>query len=35
MLIHERDVTVSNATTGQIIAEFTIDPSTNYQCRKS
>lgn len=34
LLIHDRDVTVSNATTGEIIAEHTIDPTRNYQPKK-
>lgn len=34
MLIHNRDVTVSSMNTGQVIAEFTIDPTKNYQPRK-
>nr|WP_281887345.1 IS481 family transposase [Agromyces rhizosphaerae] len=34
MLIHDRDVSVSNADTGEIIAEHTIDPSRDYQPRK-
>lgn len=32
-LIHNRDVSVSNTNTGQIIAEFTIDPSRDYQAK--
>jgi transposase InsO family protein len=35
MLIHDRDVTVSSMNTGQIIAEFTIDPAKNYQPKKT
>jgi transposase InsO family protein len=31
ILIHDRDVTVSNANTGEIITEHTIDPARNYQ----
>lgn len=31
MLIHDNHVITSNATTGQIIAEHTINPTTNYQ----
>ena len=31
MLIHDRDVTTSNANTGEILAEHTIDPTRNYQ----
>lgn len=31
ILIHNRDVTVSNMNTSEIIAEFTIDPAKNYQ----
>lgn len=34
LLIHDRDVTVSSATTGEIIAEHTIDPTRNYQPRR-
>lgn len=35
MLIHERDVTISDLDTGTPIAEYTIDPSKNYQPKKS
>ena len=35
MLIHDADVTISNATTGEIIRELTIDPTKNYQPRES
>jgi hypothetical protein len=35
MLIHDADVTISDATTGEIIRELTIDPSRNYQPRES
>lgn len=34
LLIHDRDVSVSNANTGEIIAEHTIDPTRNYQPKK-
>ena len=34
LLIHERDVSVSSMTTGDVIAEFTIDPARNYQRKK-
>lgn len=34
LLVHDRDVTVSSMNTGQIIAEFTIDPAKNYQPKK-
>lgn len=34
LLIHDRDVTVSDANTGEIIAEHTIDPTRHYQPRK-
>ena len=34
MLIQDRDVTVSSMTTGEIIAEFAIDPDKNYQRKK-
>ena len=34
MLIHDRDVDASNSNTGEIIAEFTIDPDKNYQRKK-
>ena len=34
MLIHDRAVSVSNANTGEIIAEHTIDPARNYQPRR-
>lgn len=34
LLIHDRDVTTSNANTGEIIAEHTIDPTRNYQPKK-
>lgn len=33
MLIHDADVTISDATTGEIIRELTIDPKRNYQPR--
>jgi transposase InsO family protein len=35
MLIHDADVTISDATTGEIIRELTIDPNRNYQPRTS
>ena len=35
MLIHNDDVTISDATTGEIIRELTIDPTRNYQPRKT
>jgi hypothetical protein len=35
MLIHDTDVTISDATTGEIIRDLTIDPTTDYQGRKS
>lgn len=31
MLVHDRNISVSNANTGEVIAEFTIDPNKNYQ----
>lgn len=34
LLIHDRDVTVSNANTGEIIAEHRIDPNKNYQPKR-
>lgn len=34
LLIHDRDVTTSDANTGEIIAEHTIDPTRDYQPRK-
>ncbi|WP_282826586.1 IS481 family transposase [Gulosibacter sediminis] len=34
MLIHDRDVVVSNSNTGETIGEFTIDPDKNYQRKK-
>ena len=34
MLIHDRNVTTSDANTGEIIAEHTIDPTRNYQPKK-
>jgi transposase InsO family protein len=34
MLIHDRDIVTSNANTGEIIAEHTIDPTHDYQPRK-
>jgi len=34
MLAHDRDVSVSNTNTGEIIAEFTIDPDKNYQPKR-
>ncbi|WP_091493040.1 IS481 family transposase [Microbacterium pygmaeum] len=34
LLIHDRDVVTSNANTGEIIAEHTIDPNRDYQPRK-
>ncbi|EHR48934.1 transposase [Saccharomonospora marina XMU15] len=34
ILIHDRNTTVSNADTGQIIAEHTIDPTKHYQPKK-
>ncbi len=34
LLIHDRDVTVSDANTGEIIAEHTIDPNRHYQPKK-
>jgi transposase InsO family protein len=34
LLIHDRDITTSNANTGEIIAEHTIDPTRNYQPKK-
>lgn len=33
LLIHDRNVVTSNATTGEIIAEHTIDPTRDYQPR--
>jgi len=33
MLIHDRDVTVSDLNTGEIIAEYTIDPARDYQAK--
>nr|WP_218844652.1 IS481 family transposase [Microbacterium pseudoresistens] len=33
LLTHNRDVTVSSMNTGEIIAEFTIDPDKNYQAK--
>jgi transposase InsO family protein len=35
MLIHDADVTISDATTGEIIRELTIDPTRDYQPRES
>jgi hypothetical protein len=35
MLIHENDVTISDATTGEIIRELVIDATRNYQPRKT
>lgn len=35
MLIHDADVTISDATTGEIIRELTIDPNRDYQPRES
>jgi transposase InsO family protein len=35
MLIHDADVTISDATTGEIIRELTIDPERDYQPRES
>lgn len=34
ILAHDRNATVSSLSTGQIIAEFTIDPDKNYQAKK-
>jgi hypothetical protein len=34
MLIHDRDVSVSDANTGEIISEHTIDPARDYQPRR-
>lgn len=34
MPIHENDVTISDATTGEIIRELTIDPNRDYQPKK-
>lgn len=34
LLIHDRDVTTSDANTGEIIAEHTIDPGRDYQPKK-
>ncbi|WP_425561802.1 IS481 family transposase [Microbacterium awajiense] len=34
LLIHDRDVSVSNANTGEIIAEHTIDPARDYQPKR-
>lgn len=34
LLIHDRDITVSDTNTGQIIAEFTINPDRDYQPKK-
>ena len=34
MLIHDREIVTSDANTGEIIAEHTINPATNYQPRK-
>jgi hypothetical protein len=34
MLIHEDAVTISDAITGEIIRELTIDPDRNYQSRQ-
>ncbi|NKX56913.1 IS481 family transposase, partial [Arthrobacter mobilis] len=34
MLVHDRDVTVTELGTGEILAEFTIDPARNYQPRQ-
>ena len=31
MLIHDANVTISDATTGEIIRELTIDPNRDYQ----
>ena len=31
MLIHDREIVTSNANTGEIIAEHTIDPNKDYQ----
>ena len=33
ILIHDRNVSVSNMNTGEIIAELTIDPTKNYQAK--
>jgi hypothetical protein len=35
MLIHDADVTICDATTGEIIRELTIDPTRDYQPRES
>ena len=35
ILIHDRDATVSSINTGEIIAEFTIDPKKDYQPKRS
>lgn len=34
MLIHDRNVTVSDLNTGEIIGEYTIDPAKDYQPKK-
>jgi len=34
MLIHDREIVTSNANTGEIIAEHTIDPTRDYQPKK-
>lgn len=34
MLIHDREIVTSDANTGEIIAEHTIDPARNYQPKK-
>jgi hypothetical protein len=34
MLIHDRNVTVSDLHTGEIIGEYTIDPAKDYQPKK-
>ena len=35
MLIHDREVSISDANTGELIAEHLIDPSKHYQPRKA
>lgn len=34
LLIHDREITVSDTSTGQVIAEFTINPTRDYQAKK-
>ncbi len=31
MLVHDLDITISNATTGQILRQLTLDPTHRYQ----